>query len=159
MASQAQPRPSDKWIPWYIVLFFVFQSFVFGGFAYVAQKTHTGLVTDEAYKKGLAYNRVIEKARAQEELGLESDIRIAADGLLRFTLRDSEGRDVAPSHVSVWFFRPTQASADVHAAMQPAPEGGYKILPQLPAKGLWEVRIHADTAAGPYQTSKRMVIE
>lgn len=158
MTSQAEPRPSDKWIPWYIVLFFVFLSFVFGGFAYVAQKTHTGLVTDEAYKKGLAYNSVIEKARAQDALGFKSDSRMVNDAL-RFTLTDRAGRAVIASKVTIWFFRPTQAKADVHGVMTLAQGGGYELTPQLPAKGLWEVRIHAETDEGPYQTSKRMVIE
>ena len=159
MASQAEPRPSDKWIPWYFVLFFVFLSFVFGGFSYVAIKTHTGLVTDEAYKKGLAYNRVIEKAKQQETLGYTANMTQAADGMLRLRLTDRGGNAVAASHVAVWFFRPTQAKADVHDVMTPAEDGTYQIRPQLPAQGLWEVRILAETSAGPYQASKRMVIE
>ncbi len=159
MTGEAMPRPSDKWIPWYIVLFFVFLSFVFGGFAYIAQKTHTGVVTEDAYKKGLAYNSVIEKAKQQEMLGYIADISMSPDGVLRFGLMQKNAAAVDIKHVSIWFFRPTQSKADVHGVMTPAAGGGYEIRPALPARGLWEVRILADTAAGPYQAVKRIVIE
>lgn len=159
MTGDAIPRPSDKWIPWYIVLFFVFLSFVFGGFAYIAQKTHTGVVTDDAYKKGLAYNNVIEKAKHQDTLGYVADISMSTDGIVRFRLTEKNGVPVDIKHVAIWFFRPTQAKADVHGVMKPAADGGYQISAALPARGLWEVRILAKTASGHYQAAKRIVIE
>lgn len=158
MASNAMPRPSDKWIPWYIVLFFVAQSVVLGSFAYIAQKTHTGTVTDGAYQKGLAYNSIIEKSRAQDALGYQSRIEMDAAGTISFSLSDKAGSPVDATHVAVWFFRPTQAAADVHAVMRPKAAGIYTIKPALPAKGLWEVRVHAETPKGSYQAIKRVVM-
>lgn len=158
MPGEVLPRPSDKWIPWYIVLFFVVLSFVFGGFAYVALKTHTGTVTDNAYKKGLAYNGTIEKDRQQAALGYKAGLVRAGD-VLSFTLTDKTGAPVEISSAAIWFFRPTDAKGDLRAEMTAADAGRFEYAAAPPAPGLWELRILAQTAAGPYQYTKRMVFE
>ena len=57
----------DKLMPWYIVLFFVVFTIVLAGFAVIAHRTHTGVVTENAYKKGLAYNDVIKEADEEND--------------------------------------------------------------------------------------------
>jgi len=57
----------DKLIPWYFVIFFLVLFIVDGIFVYLATSTHTGVVTENAYEKGLRYNEVIERARAAEK--------------------------------------------------------------------------------------------
>jgi nitrogen fixation protein FixH len=158
MSGESLPRPSDKWIPWYIVLFFVVLSFVFGGFTYVALKTHTGLVTDNAYKKGIAYNETINKDKQQKALGYKAHLARPA-GTVVFTLADKAGAPVEISSASIWLFRPTNAKGDVRAEMTAAGAGRFEYKAAPPAAGLWEVRILAETAAGPYQYAKRMVFE
>jgi len=158
MTGQSLPRPSDKWIPWYIVLFFVVLSFVFGGFTYVALKTHTGIVTDNAYKKGLAYNDIIDKDRQQAALGYKAQLR-REQGVLVFALTDKAGAPVEMSSAAIWFFRPTDAKGDLRAEMTAAAAGRFEYAAAPPAPGLWEVRILAETAAGSYQHTKRMVFE
>jgi nitrogen fixation protein FixH len=152
-----QDRP-DKWIPWYIVLFFVVLSFVFGGFTYVALKTHTGLVTNDPYKKGLAYNDIIGADRQQAALGYQPQLR-ARGGTAIFTLHDRTGSAVEITAASVWFFRPTDAKGDMRAEMTQDPARPHEYHAKPPAAGLWEVRVLAETPAGPYQHTKRMVFE
>ncbi|MDP2206323.1 MAG: FixH family protein [Alphaproteobacteria bacterium] len=158
MSGEALPRPSDKWIPWYIVLFFVVLSFVFGGFTYVALKTHTGLVTDNAYKKGIAYNETINKDRQQKALGYKAHLTYSDDTVI-FSLVDKAGIPVEISSASIWFFRPTNAKSDLRAEMTAADTGRFEYAAAAPPAGLWEVRILAETAAGPYQYAKRRVFE
>lgn len=157
MAANPQQRSSDRLIPWYIVLFFVVLTFVFAGFTYIAQKTHTGLVTDQAYEKGLAYNRTIENARAQDALGLISVIEYK-NGKVLFNLKDRNGQIVADAKVTAVFFRPVHDGMDMSVDMT-ARDGIYSALISLPERGLWEVRVHAVTPAGDYQSSRRIVIE
>lgn len=158
MTEESLPRPSDKWIPWYFVLFFAVLSCIFGGFAWVAVTTHTGTVTDGAYQKGLAYNGVIEKAERQAALGYRPALVREGDRLV-FTLAGADGAPVAVETATVWFYRPANARRDLRAAMAPAGGGRFEYAPDLPAAGLWEVRILARTAQGPYQYTKRMVFE
>lgn len=157
MTAASQPRPSDKWIPWYIVLLFVVFSSVLGTFAYIAVTTHTGTVTDGAYQKGLAYNSVIEKADAQDAFGYRGILALE-DNAVVFTLADRAGAPVDVSAASVWFFRPTNVKGDRRADMEAAGEGRF-IYKGAVAQGLWEIRIRAATPKGPYQYTKRMVFE
>lgn len=155
--GSAGPRPSDRFIPWYIVMFFVFQTVLFGWFTYIAQKTHTGVVTEQAYEKGLAYNDVIEKARQQDALGFSSVIE-ERDGKISFSLVDHEGRPVQDAKVMVTFFRPVHDGIDTTAEMI-GRNGVYTSAVELSEPGLWEVRVNAKTSRGDYQASKRMTIE
>jgi len=151
------PRPSDKWIPWYIVLFFVFITCVLSVFTWVAVTTHTGTVTDDAYQKGLAYNDTIHKADAQAAFGYVPALARAGDDI-RFTLADAAGQAVDLSQASIWLFRPVNARDDLRADMRI--EAGAAVFSAAGlAAGLWEVRVRAETPKGPYQYSKRMVFE
>ena len=158
MTQTSQPRPSDKWIPWYIVLFFAAQTVLFAWFAYIAETTHTGLVTEQAYEKGLAYNGTIKKARRQEALGFSSAIERDGRRII-FTLKDGHGRGVTGAHVRLSLFRPVHDGIDRDFDMSGGENGLYTAAIEWPEKGLWELRIHAQTQEGGYQTSKRMVLE
>lgn len=151
-------RPSDRFIPWYFVLFFVVLTVVFAGFAYIARSTHPGLVTEKAYDKGLKYNNVIARAEAQEKLGWTSTLTTKFDNghaVVSLSLKDAKGQPLESAQVSLWFIRPVQAGMDVKEAMQPASKGVYAGRAVLPARGLWDVRIEAVKGDARYQTSKR----
>lgn len=151
------PRPSDKFIPWYIVLFFIVLSFVFGGFAYVAKKTHTGLVTEQAYEKGLDYNSTIEQSQAQDALGYMSDIAMK-DGTVYFALVDANAMPIMGAAVKLWLYRPVHDGGDMHVEMIEVHKGQYEAKIAPPEKGMWEIRIHAVTPTVNYQVSKRVVL-
>lgn len=151
------PRPSDRFIPWCIVAFFVAQALLFAWFTYVAKTTYTGLVTEQAYEKGLAYNRTIEKADAQAALGLNSRIEYS-NGQVVFSLRDRDERPVSGAKVTGVFFRPVHDGMDVSFEMKEDSEA-YRAAISPPEKGLWEVRLRAVTVQGEYQASQRIVVE
>lgn len=153
--NQTQPK---SWVPWYIVLFFAAQMVLFAWFTYIAETTHTGLVTEQAYEKGLAYNGTIEKARRQEALGFSS--LIERDGQrIAFTLKDRQGREVTDARVRLSLFRPVHDGIDRAFDMTGGENGLYTATVEWPEKGLWELRFHAQTPEGDYQASKRMVLE
>lgn len=155
--DNSSPHPSDKLIPWYIVLFFVMQAILFGWFMHVAHVSYTGLVTDQAYEKGLAYNNLIDEARAQDKFGFTSAISKDDDDIV-FTLKDKEGAVVKAQSVVITFFRPAHAGVDFTREMTPQ-NNGYVVPAAVPEKGLWELRIHAITPQGHYKSVKRMVME
>lgn len=152
------PRPSDKYIPYYIVLFFIVLTFVFGSFVYLAKTTHSGVVTDAAYEKGLHYNQIIEKAAVQEALGFASTIE-KTGGNIVFTLRDKQGAGVSRADVRITFFRPAHEGIDFSLPMAEDRAGVYTAAYTLPEKGMWELRVLAKTKSGPYQATKRIVFD
>ncbi|MCH2038403.1 MAG: FixH family protein [Rickettsiales bacterium] len=88
MADVVQRR--DKLIPWYFVMFFVFLAIVDGTFVTIATSTHRGLVTDNAYEKGLNYNETISAYDAQKNLNWDSTLHYEQP-LLTFALKDEQG--------------------------------------------------------------------
>ncbi len=160
MPSTATPRPSDRFIPLYIVAFFVVISGVLGTFTYVAITTYRGVVTANAYEKGVAYNTVIDQARTQDSLGYTHTLTYQ-NGEVAFALTAREGgQAVVVETAKVWFFRPTQEGMDIHLPMTKAADGTYRAgVEALPAKGLWEARVYAQTAKGEYQASKRITVK
>ncbi len=152
------PRPSDRYIPWYIVLFFVAQTVLFGWFTYIAETTHTGLVTEQAYEKGLHYNKTIEKERLQKSLGLTSSVTHNGSNIT-FKLQDKNGANIMHAIVTLWLYRPTQDGKDIRVGMTETSTGEYTATVGSAMKGLWEIRIHALTDTNDYQTSQRVVFE
>ncbi|MEZ5690885.1 MAG: FixH family protein [Rickettsiales bacterium] len=53
----------DRIIPWYFVMVFLLVFAINGVFAYVAITTNKGVVTDNAYEKGLDYNHIVQEVR------------------------------------------------------------------------------------------------
>ena len=157
MTDAPTPRPSDRFIPWYIVLFFVAQTILFAWFVTIVEKTYTGVVTDQAYEKGLAYNSTIEKARVQDNLGLSSTVTRTGDKI-SFSLRDKGGQFIPGADVTLTLFRPVHAGVDVSMPMKEIKDA-YVADVRPPEAGLWEVRILAKTPKGHYQTSERVVFE
>lgn len=98
----------DKLIPWYFVLFFVVIGAVNAVMVTLAVRTHTGTVTDHPYEKGLAYNKVVDAANAQEKLGWKSDIRFEHPSPQRGEVR--RGASSAPTLHDVAKTPPPQPS-------------------------------------------------
>ena len=155
MSIQTGPRPSDRFIPWYIVLFFVVQTGFFAWFYHIAASTFTGMVTDRAYEKGLQYNQVIAKYNAQEKLGWTSEITRKGNGI-QLILKDARGNLLSGAKVRLWLVRPVHDGVDQHLEMQEMATGDYFSPLALPEKGIWEARIEAESQGHTYQSAKRM---
>ena len=50
MQREPLPRPSDKWIPWYIAGFFILLTVILVPMCLIAARTYTGEVTEHAYE-------------------------------------------------------------------------------------------------------------
>lgn len=156
------PRPSDRWIPWYFVGFFCSLVLVLVPMCIIAVRTNSGVVTEHAYEKGLAYNKAIEADAQQKSLNWKGDVvltpnpngKTAAD----FTLLDDAGHPLDQATVSLWLVRPTQNGMDKKFDMQATDSGHYHTELDLPAQGLWEARISVMRMGRNYQITKRIVI-
>lgn len=158
----APPRPSDRFIPWYFVAFFALLTAVLVPMCIIAVRTNTGIVTDNAYEKGLAYNKTIAAAAEQNALKWQGDLsmtpsvgsKIVAD----FALQDASGKPLDSAEVKLWLVRPTQAGNDQTLTLQPQGNGHYGAKISLALRGLWEARVSATKDGHNYQMTKRVVL-
>lgn len=140
-------------------LFLAFFGVVFaanGVFLYLASASWTGLTTEDAYRKGIAYNRTIERAAAQRALGWQTAVSLeAAEGgarRLALTLRDRADAPIDGRTVKATLRRPGVAGGDIETALGWTAAGYYAADLILPYAGRWDVRIEIGRRSGelPY---------
>lgn len=157
-----ESSPKDRHIPWLFVAFFGVVLAANGALVAVALESFTGLSTEGAYEKGLAYNRTLAEAVAQEKLGWALDADASAlkrgAGRLGVTLRGRDGAALTGAHVAARFIRPTVAGADTQTKLMETAAGYYEAEPALPLAGQWDMVVIASHDGASYQTTRRIVI-
>jgi nitrogen fixation protein FixH len=138
-------------ILWYFVAFFGLIAAVNAVMVTLALRTHTGVITEHAYEKGLAYNQVVEAANAQAALGYTASITYEA-GNLAVMIRDARGISLPLHDAKAYLRRPAN-----HALDFVKPLSGASTPLALPAPGNWEVRVEAVVEGQPYQHTQRIV--
>jgi nitrogen fixation protein FixH len=128
----------------------------------VALDSWRGLVTTDAYDKGVAYQRAIEAEKREEALGWSIDLSVEhprpkrADVTVSVT--DDRGRPLDADRVRVGFVRPTQEGYDSLHTLTALGGGKFAKSVQLPLKGLWELRIEAEKGRDAVRVSRRITV-
>jgi len=155
--TKTGPRPSDKYIPWYIVAFFAVFLSVDSAFLYIAASTHTGVVEDHTYQRGLHYNDTVAAAEAEAALGWQSELTLTA-GKLELSLKDRVDNPLRAARVTADFFRPTQAGGDFTVTLNEVSDGLYSTDQIDAIPGQWEVRVFVEWKKNHYQLSERILV-
>ena len=159
MSSKAMTgRTFFYWIAGFFLIIFA----VNGLLAYLALSTNTGLETNDAYKKGVAYNEDIARAKGQDNTKLS--VSIAADPqpdkLVRLSVRVRDASD-APymdKKISVLFFRPTKEGYDKQIMLKEKKPGVYRGNIMLPLRGIWDMKLEIKDADKLVYKSKSRVV-
>lgn len=130
-------KPYGRTVLYWIMGFFAVFIIVDAIFVYIAVTTHTGVIAEHSYEKGLAYDENLAEAKRQEALGLQVETSFKNDTLL-LSLKDKEGQAIENATVTAHLIRPVQAGYDFETPLQHVGDGLYEAKPQLPLKGLWE---------------------
>lgn len=155
--ENVKPKKSDKYIPYYFVAFFIFLALADGMFVYLATSTHTGVVKEQAYEKGLDYNQVVAAKAAQDKLGWESTI-IYDKGIIVASLLDNDKQPLQ-AEVQLFLQRPTQDGEDFTLPLNPNADGTYGAAVTFPAKGQWDVTFVGKRGENSYQKRQRIIVE
>jgi nitrogen fixation protein FixH len=151
----------DRWIPWAFVAFFLTFIAVDAVMVMLAVGSFSGVATENAYQKGLAYNRTLEAAERQKALGWSADIAFAGNGpqagRLLVRLVDGGGRPLAGASVSAELVRPLQAGYDFTVPLDGVGDR-YQADIALPLPGQWEVRLTAEDRANTFRHSQRIFV-
>jgi nitrogen fixation protein FixH len=161
-ARRAKPR-SGRWIPWAFVAGFALVIAVNAALIWFAVGSFSGLAEAHPYQAGLAHNRTLEAARAQDALGWQADLAVAPAGKsgevhVSLALRDRNGAPVLPESVTAEFVRPAAKGHDRSVSLSVGPNDRYETTVPLGLPGQWEVRILARHAGGSWQTAQRVMV-
>lgn len=152
----------DKWIPWYFVAFFVGFITVDAVLVMIAVRSHTGVITNHAYEKGLKYNQTIAASEAQATKGWRGNIVLQTSDdapFLTFTLADKSGQALQVESAHATIIRPTQDGMDQTISLIKRKDGSYGAPLVLPQRGAWDVRVYARVQGADFQQSRRIVVK
>jgi nitrogen fixation protein FixH len=127
-------------------IFLAFFAAVFvvnGAMIYSALSTHTGLVANEPYRKGLHYNERIAADERQARLGWTDAIDIGREGRVGVAIADAGGRPVSGLKVEVVLGRPSTNRLDVRLTLAEAAPGRYEARTAPMLEGAWLVGLEA----------------
>ncbi|ABC24119.1 integral membrane protein linked to a cation pump-like protein [Rhodospirillum rubrum F11] len=166
--SMAKARPRGWWYPYIFVGAFGVVLAVNLTLLYFATSTFNGLVTTTAFEEGVAYNREIAAARAQETLGWTAKAALEpraggvegswpADLVVSLTSAENQPllRDLA---VTAQIRRPTQAGFDQALTLTAGTDGRWHAPLVLPFAGQWEVRVVATRGQAVFRMRDRFVL-
>jgi len=110
-------------------------------FVYFALESWPGLSTDKAYEDGLAYNKTLEAAARQSELGWQSRVGLENGAQLSAMLLNKSGAGVSGGTVTARLVRPTHEGIDQTIMLKEFQPGHYlgPVSPLLP--GRWKVEL------------------
>lgn len=139
-----------RWIPLLFILFFLGLFAVTGNFVRLALSTFPGLVSTNAYERGLAYDDVIaaEEAQAQRGWQMEFDLpELSGEGqVASLTLVDREGNPIAGANVIMMAERMTRYAQQVRVTLTDHGNGRYEAPITFPIAGRWFVSVLADVS-------------
>lgn len=127
-----------------MVAFFGVVFAVNGVFLYSALSTHTGVVANEPYRKGLAYNDRIEADIKQHALGWQGDVAVPEKaGDVSVKLSDREGRPLTGLALNGRISRPSTSDLDRALTFKDAGNGIYVAAVEALQEGSWVIDLQA----------------
>jgi nitrogen fixation protein FixH len=112
---------------------------------YKAVSTFGGIETDDAYRKGLAYNERIAEERAQQALGWTKDARLDK-GELRVSIRDQNQNGVENLRITAVVGRPATNAQDRTVQLTQVGSGEYTAAVGEVEPGVWVATLEAREA-------------
>ncbi|MBF8270522.1 MAG: FixH family protein [Gammaproteobacteria bacterium] len=123
--------------------------------ARLALQTDDGLVVDDYYKQGLEINRVLERDRRTEELGIAANLQLnEPQHTFRLFLTGNENF-LPPETITLSFLHATRGGFD--RKIQVSRTGNYLYQADLPelVKGRWHIQMET----GEWRVSQTILIE
>ena len=134
-----------------LALFLAFFGAIFavnGALIYAAVSTHTGLVANEPYRKGLAYNERILAEERQAQLGWSERLELGRDGHLLLALAERDSRPVRGLRIQGVLGRAATNRQDINLAFVETAPGRYEAQGPEMAGGSWLIALEARIADG-----------
>ena len=139
---------SGRWVLFSFIGFFIVIIAVNAIFITTALKTHSGVITDQPYEKGLHFDETLAKAASQPSIIQEVSYE---DAILRWSLKDEKGAPLT-ANVSAKLVWPIKSGHDFEIPLIQTETGHYEATITLPFKGQWDALLKAQWNNTQYQT-------
>lgn len=132
-------------------------------FIVTAFNTNPGLVEEGYYEKGRDVEKNFHKRmEARNRLGW--DIRLqnpeqvisGQAGNYVVNIVDKVGLPLRDAKVTLQAYRPSDASADIHAIMDTVTDGVYQTRLNLPLKGIWDLKVVVQRGEDKLEIARRI---
>lgn len=144
VVAKERDKNSGRLILFYFVAFFGVIVAVNAVFITLALDSHSGVIMEQPYEKGLAFNAILDKAKRQPNI----DNRVSYDnGVLRW------GLPIHNASVSAKIVRLVKSGADVDVILNHIGGGIYEARPSLPFSGTWTAYLKAMWGDEQFQVS------
>lgn len=132
-----------------LVTFFLIVTAVDGVMIYDALSTFSGNETEDAYRKGVAYNQLIKAEEAQNRLGWsQSNTFNSATGEFSVSFNDRDGHGIDGLQVAAEIGRPATEVFDRQIILNGAGNGRYHTRLAGLGEGTWFVSLTASEGDG-----------
>jgi nitrogen fixation protein FixH len=125
---------------------------------FCAVSSWNGIATSRAFERGIAYNRLLAAAAAEEALGWQADISYR-DGSLIVALREADGGPIDGAAVVAEAQRPLERQTFMSAALDGAGEGRYVATLGEMRRGQWEIRLSVVRNGAAAHVTRRLVVQ
>jgi len=133
-----RPPMTGRHVLIYMIAFFGVIFAVNGVFLYVSLKTHPGVTSEDAYRKGLRFNLELDRADRQHARGWKTDIGFAG-GVPVIGISDKGGLPVTGLTISVSARSPVHDRADRSIVLQEVAAGRYRADRSPLSPGRWDL--------------------
>jgi nitrogen fixation protein FixH len=152
LVARRQPNVNGRDVLALVLAFFGAIFAVNGALIYAAVSTHTGLVANEPYRKGLAYNERILAEERQAQLGWSERLDLDRDGHLLLVLAERDSRPVRGLRIQGVLGRAATNRQDINVAFVETAPGRYEAQGPEMAAGSWLIALEARIAGGTEPT-------
>ena len=145
--SKVKKPLTGKRVFFYFVCFFGTVMILDTIFISFALKTHTGVVTQQAYERGLAHDELAAKTKNQLPLTTSSEI---TSNKIRIYIEDETGQPVENQDVSVHGMLAKNDKTDFKIPLTYIGDGWYDAALIWPQSGHWNLYFTVKTPEGKY---------
>jgi nitrogen fixation protein FixH len=162
------PRREEGTVKGHHVLFGILSFFavvfaVNGYFLFAALSTHSGVVANEPYRKGLDYNARIAADERQTELGWHDEVSVTGDGKVSVTVSDRQTQPLSGLVISGTIGRPSTVHFDRRFRLAEQERGRHAAEVGALEPGNWviaiEARSGAEDAEPAYRVRRRLLLK
>lgn len=156
--GQDQGGLKGRHVLYSLIAFFGVIFAVNGVFLYSALKTNTGVVANEPYRKGLAYNERIAADERQKALGWQEQTSLASDGRVSVVIKGADGKPVSGLYMDATLGRPSTTAGEQKLKLAEVEPGVYAAASKAVEAGTWLFAVEArraDNAEEPIYRARR----
>jgi nitrogen fixation protein FixH len=130
---------------------------------YLAFHTSPGLVVEDYYRRGQDYEKHMVSRLANDpgwamHIGLPKVIYAGEDAALQFTILDKAGMPVVPKSVTLYVYRPADATRDFSVPMLMETKGIYTARARFRFKGVWDLLVSVRANGEEYNSGRRIKV-